>query len=297
MKNGRAPTHIMRWGVQDWLSSPLRGQLALERDHLSRMVYLELLQKLHENGGGLPRHDVAGALLISEEDADRAVERLLRSGRIVEVDGMLSNPRVTADLEREETYRTQQSEFGAIGGRLAGKGRPKAQGAETGVPQGSVRSTPNPPAPAPAPTPMERNCGADAPAPSGPPSKRAKRNGTDARKRTPRSGGSRPPSWSSEACDDWNERFGEGSAHGGRIGSELKGLIGKNGWDVVRPAWQHYLRESTHPAPNPADFRSHFRDWLPGGRGPSRRAGAAEVTARNRSVADQWEQDVMEGRR
>jgi len=86
----------------------------------------------------------------------------------------------------------------------------------------------------------------------------------------PRKRPARKASWSTEACDDWNARYGAGSAPGSEIGANLKPLIGKHGWDVVRRAWRRYLWESTHPTPSASDFRKHFADWLPKGRGAAR---------------------------
>jgi hypothetical protein len=119
------------------------------------MVYLELLQKLHENGGGIARADVAGALLIAEDEAERAVERLKKSGRIIESDGMLSNPRVSADTASEIAYRAAQAVPGSKGGKTAGRGRPK--GVNRATPNDD-RATPNPdspayPPPSPSPSP------------------------------------------------------------------------------------------------------------------------------------------------
>lgn len=83
---------------------------------------------------------------------------------------------------------------------------------------------------------------------------------------------------SAEAVDDWNDRYGAGTAPGGKITGPLttlvraqakaSGRLRANEWAVsVRPAWRRYLAESTHPAPNAEDFRQHFADWREGGRG------------------------------
>lgn len=149
MKAGEAPTHVMKFCVQDWLSSPLRGQLALERDHLARMVYLELLFKLHENGGSIARADVAGAIMVSEEEAGQALDRLITSGRLSERDGVISNPRVLSDLAREQQFRAEQAERGRLGGTARAK-RP-LDGR-----QADAKRSVSPPAPAPAPAPVRQ---------------------------------------------------------------------------------------------------------------------------------------------
>lgn len=102
--------HFMSFAPQDWLSSPLRGELALERDHLTRMVYLELLLKLWEEGGAIRRSDVAGACAITKGEAEKAIVRLLESGRLYEVDGVLRNERVDKDLTDLGEYRESQSQ-------------------------------------------------------------------------------------------------------------------------------------------------------------------------------------------
>jgi hypothetical protein len=105
-----APVHFMRWAPADWLGSVLRGELALERDHVARLVYRELLDVLHQRGGYLPRAEVAGAVLVTAKQAERAVERLLRSRRLQQTDdGRLFNPRVLRGLEGERSYRAEQA--------------------------------------------------------------------------------------------------------------------------------------------------------------------------------------------
>lgn len=111
----------MRWAPQDWLSSSLRGQLAMEGDHLARMVYRELLDKLHECGGRIKREHVAGAVLVKPEEADRALDRLLQSGSIVEQDGLIWNPRVLEDLERAKQFSEEQAQLGRRGGLAKAK--------------------------------------------------------------------------------------------------------------------------------------------------------------------------------
>lgn len=108
--------HIMLWAPQDWLSSPLRGELALERDHLARLVYLEILGILHERGGFIPAAEVAGAVLVTGDEAERALARLLRSGRLETADGgLIASPRVLRDLGRDAAYRRAAAEHGRRG--------------------------------------------------------------------------------------------------------------------------------------------------------------------------------------
>jgi uncharacterized protein YdaU (DUF1376 family) len=100
------------------------------------------------------------------------------------------------------------------------------------------------------------------------------RTATEARKATASAAAPKAvkAKWVSEACDDWNERYGLGSAPGGRIGNALKPIVqamaktlhetDPESWaGSVRPAWRRYLAETTHPSPSAQDFAAHFADW------------------------------------
>jgi hypothetical protein len=69
-------------------------------------------------------------------------------------------------------------------------------------------------------------------------------------------------SWTSEACDDWNARFGNGTAPGGRIGKALKPLIEKHTWEVIRPAWKRYLEHKDPEFATPNDFAAKLTMWV-----------------------------------
>jgi hypothetical protein len=80
----------------------------------------------------------------------------------------------------------------------------------------------------------------------------------------------RRASWTAEACDDWNARFGEwdeekqqmvGSPPGGRIGKALKPLVSLHGWEIVRPRWRYYLSQSEAKFASPERFAATFGDW------------------------------------
>ncbi|HEX6038882.1 hypothetical protein [Longimicrobium sp.] len=101
----------------------------------------------------------------------------------------------------------------------------------------------------------------------------------------------RAPSVQAEAVQDYEQRFGAGSAPGGRIAGVMTRLVEHqaaarseepypcwSGW--VRPAWRRYLAETTHPAPNVNDFAQHFADWAGVtalARAPARGGGGAEA--------------------
>jgi len=110
MNSGERPVHIMHWAPQDWLSSPLRAQLALERNHVARLLYRELLDAVHAAGGQIRRSVIPGAVMLSAEEVDVGLVRLLESGRIVERGGFISNPRVRKDINRVVVDRKRDAE-------------------------------------------------------------------------------------------------------------------------------------------------------------------------------------------
>lgn len=71
-------------------------------------------------------------------------------------------------------------------------------------------------------------------------------------------------SWSREAGADWEARFGEGSAHFGRIGAGLKRIVTAHGWAVVRPVWQEYLADKDPEFASAQDFSAKFAAWQDG---------------------------------
>jgi hypothetical protein len=113
-------------------------------------------------------------------------------------------------------------------------------------------------------------------------------------------------SWSSEACDDWNDRYGPGTAPGGRIGAAIAPVIKAlakelhepeaDSWaGTVRPAWRRYLAETTHPSPSAQDFASHFGQWTVATANnglvplaPARSAGRGNLDERNGKAIETW---------
>lgn len=92
--------------------------------------------------------------------------------------------------------------------------------------------------------------------------------------------------WSEEACDDWNDRFGNGTAPGGRIGQGLKLIVDKYGWDAIRPAWRYYLGQKEPQFASPQDFASKLKIWLDRKTaGPGRTAAMHE---RSRAAILEW---------
>jgi hypothetical protein len=68
--------------------------------------------------------------------------------------------------------------------------------------------------------------------------------------------------WTREACDDWNARFGAGTAPGGRITGGLKHIVDTHGWELVRPAWQRYLARKEPDFVSAQDFAQKLGVWL-----------------------------------
>lgn len=122
----------------------------MERDHVTRVVYRELLDVMHERGGYVKRSEVAGACLVTPEEAEHAVERLLKSGRIAEQAGKLSNLRVLAGLISREAYLQEKA--------AAGMASAKARKERTGTAQPpntrrtGVQQTPKAPGTPPEPS-------------------------------------------------------------------------------------------------------------------------------------------------
>lgn len=71
-------------------------------------------------------------------------------------------------------------------------------------------------------------------------------------------------SWSREACEDWETRFGLGSVgtQAGKIGKALKPLVTNHTWEVVRPSWRRYLTEENDTYTDAVRFASKFNVWL-----------------------------------
>lgn len=166
--------HIMSWCPQDWLSSPLRGELAMERNHLARVVYRDLLDVLHERGGYLNRGAVAGACLVTPEEAEAALKRLLESKRIqITEDGRLYNERVLEALEEQRKYREQRALLGSAGGKRRAERTTQEERTETAKRAADARWKPEEslneclanakrmhslPSPIPIPTPKVEPC-------------------------------------------------------------------------------------------------------------------------------------------
>ena len=87
------------------------------------------------------------------------------------------------------------------------------------------------------------------------------------------------------ACDVWNTYYGAGSADGGRIAAAVSPLSKHHSTEVILAALKRYLEESTFISKSPQDFKSHFADWLPTGKGAAKtgvaRAVVRDVTQEN----------------
>ena len=177
MKAGIAPVHLMKWAVQDWNSSPLRAALIAERNHVARLVYLELLFKLHEEGGAIRREEVAGAVGVTQEEADAALARLIQSKRVREKrGGWLTNPRVskshkvkrsTGKAQSDRALKRVQTGKRNDDGTFASSQHPAGIQPSVAVAVAQPTNLANQPAPTPLPGPGESD-GAGAAPPSHP---------------------------------------------------------------------------------------------------------------------------------
>lgn len=82
------------------------------------------------------------------------------------------------------------------------------------------------------------------------------------------------PSWSTQAGEDWAQARG-GTAPFARIGHALRPLVERDGWDVVRPAWQRFVA-SPRARFGAEHFAANFNDFA---------AAPASPTAANEAEA------------
>lgn len=217
MRGGERPIHFMPWAPVDYVED-LWVKLALSRDdHAAVTFYHLFLNHSFIQGGSLPADpDLLAASLGMKAPFVRSALAYWSApecGLIVVRDGRAMNPRVAHDVEAALASRRGQEVLGRQGGIASGKARlrqkrrgPSIEG-EGGL--HPKRSLPYP-LPTPSPIPTKQPAATMAAAVHVP--------------------------WSVEACDDWQAHLGK--APGDRIGSALKPLVAKRGWDVVRPVWR-----------------------------------------------------------
>lgn len=142
--------HIIRWSCQDYRTSRTRMRSFATNDPYLRLVYLELLNALPENGGEITAdaEHLADVLLCPVEEIRRCIPILVkigevgRGGIVVEED-VIFNRRIKEDIAEDIEYSKTQSENGKKGGR------PKRSVLEE-------NQTLNPPTPLPMPTPVPK---------------------------------------------------------------------------------------------------------------------------------------------
>lgn len=66
--------------------------------------------------------------------------------------------------------------------------------------------------------------------------------------------------WVKEAASDWTKYTG-GYANFGYLGRHLGPVVDAEGWDVVRPAWQRFLRETESRFVSAPYFARSFGQW------------------------------------
>lgn len=169
--------HIMRLAVQDWRTSKVRARSFRAADPLLRLVYLEALIALYEFGGSMPSdpEELADILLLPADDIARCLpilETIGKSGRggFVIEGGVLTNQRVSEDLDHDRKFREKQANLGRKGGlakaslseRQAGEDGPLSPPEPSPEPEPSPSPNPEPsPTPSPAPEPARQPATAD----------------------------------------------------------------------------------------------------------------------------------------
>lgn len=66
--------------------------------------------------------------------------------------------------------------------------------------------------------------------------------------------------WAKEACILWDQRF-QGRGAYGKIGSDLKPLVLRHGWQLVRRAWIRYLAAAEATYASSSRFSQTFGKW------------------------------------
>jgi uncharacterized protein YdaU (DUF1376 family) len=245
----RSPSPAFSFYPKDWLSDgPVR-----EMTHEEKGVYADLLS-IYWLEDGLPSDPERLARLVAIP-AKRFMKLWPAISRCFqESEGRLVQKRLEGEKAKQLSFRNSQSTKGKLGGKskvINKNSKPRLTPGLTGAKPKVTLPSPSPsPSPSSTPTPDNGNGSAPAAPDAAPPK----------------------VNWVSEACDDWNARYGPGSAKGGKIGSGLKAVVSGlarslnepeiESWQgTVRPAWRRYLSETTHPSPSPSDFAEHFANW------------------------------------
>lgn len=97
----------------------------------------------------------------------------------------------------------------------------------------------------------------------------------------------KPPSWTSEACDDFIAAYG-GTAPGGVIGKALKPLVAKHEWPAVRDAWVRYLSETSAEYVSAPRFAATYGHWSGTARNGMAIAGGARPSEKARARSESF---------
>ena len=226
------------WWIDRWRKSTAYTDMTAEEQG----VYRNLLDECWIRGGVIPADEFALRKISGDPDAwNRVGAKVLK--RFKRVSGGWRNE--TADEVMRQSQRRAKNQ-------KAYRDRSQVSLLPDNAADNAADNGPdnNPASPSPSPSPVS-----------------VTRSDSDSGSTERPSGAVAPGTefwWTRDACDDWNERFGEGTAPGGRIGKGLQVLVGKYGWGVIRPAWQRYLREKDAEYASPQDFASKLKLWLGG---------------------------------
>lgn len=89
--------------------------------------------------------------------------------------------------------------------------------------------------------------------------------------------------WAKEACVLWDQRF-QGRGAYGKIGSDLKPLVSRHGWEMVRAAWIRYLAAAEAEYASSSRFSQTFGKWSGLAQDPP---GKHDITAHNIRAAQE----------
>lgn len=89
--------------------------------------------------------------------------------------------------------------------------------------------------------------------------------------------------WTKEACILWDQRF-QGRGAYGKIGSDLKPLVTRHGWEMVRTAWIRYLAAAEAEYASSSRFSQTFGKWSGLAQDPP---GKHDITAHNIRAAQE----------
>ncbi len=273
MKGGRTPIHIMRWAPADYVNDAFVRLLVAEEDFATLALYHLVLNWSHMEGGDLPSdpRQLAAILGMRPRRVEKSLARCVDAGKLHVENGRVFHERVVREVAEELEYRELQSERGRRGGR------PKVGEKESG---GLAPALPDFP---------------DRKSPPAPSAKRLAPSAYSSGAASPAGGKAARETWLTPYCDAWAEVYPDGKVPAGMLSKWVRPLDLEHGPGKVRPELVAYLRATPIEYLNFEKFAAAFGTWV---RAPALIArGRPSVPEQNRMVLDEWEQEVVEGKR